>query len=179
MNRICLIFILFVLFFGSCQISRKENIQKIIQEWHGKEIFIPDDITFKSLGRDTASSYLWKKPYKIFTYIDSIGCSSCNLNLSDWKKLIDLCRQQQIDVGFIFTVHSSDFEQFIDDLYFNDFNYPIIYDYHNSFDKLNQFPPTPYRTFLLDKDNKVQLIGSPINNPQIWELYKNLITQSQ
>ena len=77
--------------------------------------------------------------------------------------------------GFIFVVHSSDFKRFDAEVSFYKFDYPIIYDYHNSFDKLNKFPPAPYRTFLLDKDNKVQLIGSPINNPQIWELYKKVM----
>ena len=57
------------------------------------------------------------------------------------------------------------------------FDEPIIYDYHNQFFKLNQFPPDPYRTFLLDKQNKVQLIGNPVETPQLWELYNKVITQ--
>jgi hypothetical protein len=158
---------------------RNEDVKKIIQKWQGKEILIPSDITFKSLGRDTASFFLWNKPYKIFTYIDSIGCTSCQLGLSEWKAFIDSCSQQQIDIGFIFAVHSSNYRQFTGEVRFNEFDYPIIYDYHNSFDKLNKFLPAPYRTFLLDKNNKVQLIGSPINNPTMWELYKKVITQSQ
>ena len=52
-----------------------------------------------------------------------------------------------------------------------------IYDYNNDFEKLNHFPPAPYRTFLLDKENRVQVIGSPINNPEVWERYKNIILQ--
>jgi hypothetical protein len=174
-NKLSIIFI--VLFLGSCQFSRKESIKKIIQEWQGKEILIPSDISFKSLGRDTASYYLWNNPYKIFTYIDSIGCSSCQLGLYEWKLLIDSCRLQPIDIGFIFAVHSSDFKRFNEEVRLDNFDYPIIYDEHNYFEKLNKFPSAPYRTFLLDKDNKVILIGSPINNPQLWELYKNVITQ--
>jgi hypothetical protein len=33
-------------------------------------------------------------------------------------------------------------------------------------------------TFLLDENNKVVLVGSPIRNEMLWELYKELI-QSQ
>lgn len=29
-----------------------------------------------------------------------------------------------------------------------------------------------YRTFLLDKNNKIQLVGSPVNNSKMWQLYK-------
>lgn len=45
----------------------------------------------------------------------------------------------------------------------NKFSYPIIYDYHGTLDSLNQFPKNRiFQTFLLDKDNKVILIGNPI-----------------
>lgn len=176
MKRITLLFvIIFVCLLNSCQMSRKGDIKKIVQEWQNKEVLIPNDVTFKILGCDTVCFYLWNKPYKVFTYIDSIGCTGCQLGLSEWKTLIDSCRWQQIGVEFIFAVHSSDYKQFTEEVRLNEFDYPIIYDEHNSFDKLNHFPPAPYRAFLLDKDNKVLLIGSPINNPTIWKLLKKII----
>jgi len=149
-KRISIIFI--VLFFCFCQTSRNEDVKKIIKKWQGREILIPDEIIFKTLGRDTVYTHLWEKTYKIFTYIDSIGCSSCQLGLTDWKKLINICQQQKIDLEFVFVVHSSDFEHFDNDVILYDFDYPIIYDYHNRFNKLNKFPPIPYSTFLLDTD---------------------------
>jgi len=159
--------------------SHKEDVKKIIQKWQGKEIIIPSDITFKSLGQDTASYFLLDKPFKIFTYVDSIGCTDCQLGVLAWRALIDSCNQQKMDIGFLFAVHSSDFEQFESQLKFYNFDYPIIFDYHNHFEKINKFPPAPYRTFLLDRYNKVILIGSPINKPLMWELYKKVITQKQ
>lgn len=175
-----LFFIVFTCFLLiSCQISQKKRVEKIIQEWQGKEIIIPTDITFKTLIKDTLCSDIWNKPYKVFTYIDSIGCTSCKMGLLEWKAKILLCHQQKIDLDFIFAVHSSNFNRFEADVLINNFDFPIIYDYNNDFEKLNHFPPVPYRTFLLDKDNKVLLIGSPINNPKMWELYKKTITQSK
>ncbi len=172
--------IFFFLILSSCGSSKKEDIKKIVQEWQGKEVLVPDgEITYKVLGRDTLCADLWDKPYKIFTYIDSIGCTSCQLGLPQWKALIDSCKQQQLDVSFLFAVHSSDFEYFGHEVRFNEFDYPLIYDYKNRFDKINHFPPSPYRTFLLDKNNKILLIGSPIHNPAVWALYKNVITQMQ
>ena len=178
MNKIKLFFTFVTCFFLiSCQMSQKKRIEKIIQEWQGKEIIIPATIKFKTLGQDTLCSDLWNKPYKIFTYVDSIGCASCQLGVLEWKGIIQLCHQQQMDVGFIFVVHASNFNRFEADIRIQGFDYPIIYDYHNEFDKLNHFPADPYRTFLLDKDNNIQLIGSPVNNPQMWELYIKIITQ--
>jgi hypothetical protein len=84
-----------------------------------------------------------------------------------------------MDVAFIFAVYSSDFKRFTFDVKFHEFDCPIIYDCEDQFYKLNRFPPDPYRTFLLDGQNRVQLTGNPVENPQIWELYKEVITQSQ
>ncbi len=172
-----IVWVIFLLF--SCHISRKDDIKQIVREWQGKEVLVPAEPAYKILGRDTLCPDIWDQPYKIFTYIDSIGCTSCQLGLPQWKALIDSCYRQQINVKFIFAVHSSDYEYFGHELRFNEFNYPIIYDYHNDFDKLNRFPPAPYRTLLLDKDNRIQLIGSPVNNPAMWDLYLKIIMQSQ
>ena len=168
--------ILTVFICGACGLSKKQDIQQMVYDWRGREIFIPFDVQFKTLGRDTLCTDLWDKPYKIFTYIDSIGCSSCQLGLHEWKEFIDSCQREQMDIGFIFAVHSSDYRLFDGEVRFYEFDYPIIYDYHNEFDRLNHFPPAPYRTFLLDRGNKVQVIGSPVNNPEMWELYQKVMS---
>jgi len=169
--------ILFVITFAISCNSQQKGIENVVREWHGKEIVLPQQIEYKTLGQSSASSALWDSTYKILTYIDSIGCSSCQLGLSNWQMLIDSSNFQKLDVSFLFIVHSSDFLNFDKEVLLYNFDYPIIYDYQNQFYKLNRFPPAPYRTFLLDKDNKVQITGSPINNPMMWELYKKEITR--
>jgi hypothetical protein len=173
-------FILIIL--CSCQShSTKNNIEQVIREWQEREIQIPSEkIEYMTMGRhDTLCLDFWNKPYKILTYIDSVGCTGCQLGLAQWRKLIDSMLIQQLDVSFLFVVHSSDYEMFEYMLIENNFSYPIIYDRKNNFDKLNHFLPAPYRTFLLDKDNKILLVGSPIKNPKMWALYKKFITQSK
>jgi hypothetical protein len=61
------------------------------------------------------------------------------MGLHEWSAKIILCRQQQIDVKFIFVVHSSNFHGFDAEIIMNHFEYPIIYDYRNEFEKLNGF----------------------------------------
>ena len=176
MNKI-LFFLNVIAFFFlyNCCISHEKQIDKVKLEWAGKKIIIPSNIRFKSLNKDTLCSYLWEKQYKIFIYVDSTGCASCKMGMFEWKGKIQLCKQQNMDIGFIFVVHPSNFHSFEADILMSYFDYPIIYDYNNDFEKLNHFPPAPYRTFLLDKENRVQVIGSPINNPEIWEQYKSII----
>ena len=169
-------FLLSLYLFTSCVNTSKRNIEKVVTEWQGKEIVIPEDIHYKILGRDTICDHLWAKPFRVFTYIDSVGCTSCQLQLQEWKELINFCKQQSIDISFVFVVHSSDFTKFTNDVKLYKFKEPIVYDYENQFHQMNKFPPYPYRTFLLNSKNQVQLIGSPIDNPQIWDLYKKVIT---
>jgi len=165
-------------FLSSCQ--SQDELKKTIIEWHGKVIIIPYEmINYKVLGKDVVGSHLWESSFKIFTYIDSVGCTSCQLGLNNWKQMIDSCKIYRLDIAFLFVVHSTDYDLFTYELLLSRFDYPVIYDYQNNFDKLNHFPKEPYRTFLLDKNNTVLLIGSPIKNKKIWELYKEVITQHQ
>jgi hypothetical protein len=58
-----------------------------------------------------------------------------------------------------------------------DFTYPLFLDMNNNIDKLNHFPQQQsYQCFLLDKNNKVLMIGNPALNPKIWDLYKEHIS---
>jgi hypothetical protein len=162
---------------SSCNFFYKKQVEKIYQEWTGKEIIMPDSIKFKSLSQDTLCSYLFQKQYKILIYADSIGCQVCQIGLQDWKGMIQICKQKQFDVGFIFVVHASNFKKFEAEVVQYLFEPPIIYDYNNDFDKLNHFPPYPYRTFFFFFDNKVLLIGSPINNHEMWEKYLSIMAK--
>lgn len=79
-----LIFLLF-LFLFSCQGTGK--VESILQKWQGKEILFPDSMVFTIRGNDTVN-FSFSSEYKILSYIDSIGCTSCKLGLGDWKEYI-------------------------------------------------------------------------------------------
>ncbi len=170
--------IILIIWISGCDHSPKSEAKRIVKKWIGKEIVVPDhDLTYKVMGRDTACSDLWNKPYKVFVYIDSIGCISCRLGLSQWKEIIDSSRITYPDMGFLFVIHAVSYRKFEWELKDAEFDYPVIYDYRDEFYKLNHFPPDPYRSYLLDKNNKVVVIGSPAHNPKIWELYKQVFAR--
>ena len=53
---------------------------------------------------------------------------------------------------------------------------PVCIDAEDSLNKLNHFPSDmAFRTFLLDKDNKVLAIGNPVLNPKVKDLYLRII----
>ena len=72
---------------GTCEMCIRD---RLMQEWKGREILYPNDRHFFMQGRDTlnADSICM---YKIITYIDSIGCMSCKLGLSQWQDFCSKC----------------------------------------------------------------------------------------
>ncbi|MCD7972827.1 MAG: DUF1573 domain-containing protein [Candidatus Azobacteroides sp.] len=178
-NRIVVCLIILAGLYACSTNEEREYIEELITEWSGKKINFPVGVETLQLTDDetsesTASS---DPPYKILIYTDSIGCMSCNLKLSVWKQLMeeaDSLLDGKVEFLFYFhAVHKKEIEYLLKT---TDFTYPVYLDYENRIHKLNHFPEKmEYRTFLLDKDDKVVLIGNPALNPRIWELYVNTI----
>jgi hypothetical protein len=59
----------------------------------------------------------------------------------------------------------------------DNFSQAVYIDNENKLNAANKLPDNvDYQCFLLDKDNKVLLIGNPTLNPKIWDLYKQTIS---
>lgn len=115
--------------------------------------------------------------YKIVTYVDSIGCTSCKLQLLSWEEFIH--RVDSVSYGkvsFLFYFHPKDKSELRLIFRRDNFEYPVCLDENDCFNKLNHFPSDmTFQTFLLNRNNKVLAIGNPIHNPKIRELYVKII----
>lgn len=169
--------ILCVFCFLSCQESEKERITRLVKEWNGKEIKFPNNIVFTIQGRDTVDFDCWKSTFKIVTYVDSIGCVSCNMQLDVWKWFIEeLNSISDKNIPVMFFIHPEEKSYIQDLLRDKKFNYPVCIDLKNEFGSLNELPNhIMFQTFLLNSENKVINIGNPVHNLNIWELYINTI----
>ena len=176
--------IILILFLGlvisSCK--RKDpvaTVENIVKEWKGKEINFPDDLFFTIYGKDTVPSVNQDKQYKILMYIDSIGCTSCKLKIEKWKEFIEYLEplmDGKIDYLFFFHPQRTGVKKLKAELYSNGFSYPVCFDLDDKLNKLNQFPQeSDFQTFLLDKNNQVLVIGNPVNNSAIKELYLEIL----
>jgi hypothetical protein len=182
MKKLLLFLIILPLGFSTCKKNHKRTeAEKIVTEWVGKAIQFPEDIPCNILGKDTASdlcSDLFQKEYKILLYVDSAGCSSCRLKLSQWKQLIEESDSLFQDrLGFLLFFQPKS-KKDLDYLFRSDrFDYPVFIDMNKAINRLNHFPDKPeYQCFLLDKNNKIRMIGNPASNLKIWELYKQTIS---
>jgi len=169
-----------LLLFSCKQNKRKQDIRQVVVEWTGKAIQFPTGIPCKSLGRDTDCVDTSNPNYKILLYVDSAGCTGCRLKLSEWKQLIseaDALFPGKMDFLFFYQPKQRDLRELALQMNMADFPYPVFLDMDNQIDRANRFPSDPsFQCFLLDRDNKVVLIGNPAVNPQIWELYKEQIS---
>ena len=164
-------------FLFSCN-SVKQETMEVINNWLGKDIIFPSDLIFTIEGEDTVYNVLNEKsPYMILTYVDTVGCTSCRLQLQQWKTFFSEIKSRDYQsVTPCFILYPKDVKDLIYVLKSNTFNYPVCIDLNDKFNKQNHLPKDyAFRTFLLDSEHKIIAIGNPINNPKIKELYLKII----
>lgn len=172
-----LLYLLIILIVGCTGTkSSKETIESTLNEWMGKEIVYPKQMKYSVFDADT--SIQLKGTYSIVTYVDSIGCMSCKLQLGKWTKLIhefDSITNKAVD--FVFIIHPNDRKELLSMLKRERFSYPVCIDEADSVNLLNHFPSEmSLQTFLLDRNNRVMAMGNPAHNPKVKELYLNVLS---
>lgn len=179
MNKHSLILwlIVFSISMFSCAETEKDKVTRLVREMDGKQIVFPDDIIYTVYGTDTVNYVVPEQEYTIVSYIDSIGCTSCKLQLHRWKEFINEMDSLSGNlVSFRFIFHPKDKKE-LNYLFKRDkFDVPVWIDQEDSFNKMNKLPENDtFHTFLLDDNSKIIAIGNPVNNPKIKELYHQII----
>ena len=169
MSKIVIRFIIciFLTFIGCVSNTHKEN-EKIINEWIGKKIILPELY-------DNGNQNAFSDRLKIIAKING-DCYSCLINLGKWKTFMENIPYKE-KISFYFYLVTSDSM-----VYKNlnkekiHFNHPVIYDEYNKFQKQNKLNSNSiFHVMLLDSSNRVLLIGDPINNEKMTNLYKKVI----
>ena len=162
---------------SSCEESEKERLSRLVIEWEGKEILFPTHSTFTIQGKDTVDFQFQDAEYKVVTYVDSIGCTSCKLQLHRWKEFLsEVDSLTNGNVSFLFYFHPKDMKELRYLTRRDAFTHPVCFDEKDEFNQLNHFPSEMmFQTFLLDERNRVVALGNPVLNPNVKELYLNLI----
>ena len=157
----------------ACQNQYEKRDVQMVQEWHGKTIEFPTDCIFTRYAIDTIDYQMPQSSYKVLVYVDSIGCVSCKLQLPKWKKFIKTVDSiSNKGVPFIFFFNTKYDKEIYYILKRNKFDYPVCIDKDDKLNKLNTFPKyNSFQTFMLDEENKVCIIGNPIYNLNIQDLY--------
>jgi len=165
----------------ACKENNKEKFALLVQEWQGKEIVFPQNMAFTRFVTEPVDYRIPDAEYKVLVYVDSVGCTSCKLQLLKWKELIaHVDSATNGNVPFIFIFQSKDDRELRYILKCDNFDRPVCIDRNNRFNSSNRFPQDiTFQTFLLDKDNKVKVIGNPVHNLAVRDLYLKQITGMQ
>lgn len=173
--------IMLVVWLMGCQEGKRSTAEKIVKEWTGKEILLPDDVDCWYMGRDTLCPPRQDKPFKMLVYTDSVGCTSCKLNLTLWKHYIyemDSIAPGQVDFAFYFQPKNR--KELAHLLRRDRLEQIVFLDNEGFLKRRNRLAEEmEYQCFLLDKQNKVVAIGNPTLNPKLWDMYKTTIMSNK
>ena len=172
-----LIFFLLLLAF-SCH-DRRANPSAVAQakKLYGKKIKLPAEYLSIASGEGVFSiDTELSKPLKIVTYLDKNSCSECALKIfNHWEELLK--EVSGYSFGFIPIVFPNDISALKDAMSALQIDFPLFYDKDNKFLKINKLEKTlaRNRTFLLDANNKIIVIGEPLASDELWRVYKNTL----
>lgn len=178
MKRKFFLFIFINLLFIGCQDKNKEEAINSVKEWMGKEILFPQNSIFTIRGKDTIGFNLNKSEYKIVSYIDTAGCTSCRLKLAEWQRFMNEVDSITFShTPFVFYLYPKNTKDLLIEFRREAFDHPVCLDETDEFNRLNQLAKSnTLRTFLLDKENKIVAIGNPIENPNVKKFYLKILS---
>ncbi len=175
--KISLFILIFVVFYScSKQKSTANLFPPELKEYYGRQLILPKR-TWYFKGEEISVETLY--PLSIVIYYDLSDCLPCkSKEFSLWLPFLNEIRNDSMPINIIPICASCD-DTFIYALYkSNDINIPCIWDNRKEFEKYNTLPNNPlYHTFLLDENNKILLMGTPLYNPKLWQNYKKIITK--
>lgn len=138
--------LLYLISLSACQNRREKEIKQFIASWEGKEIILPS-------SWQNVQDSLWEaaiqKQFKIFTYVDTNGCTECQLKLYDWEILHKKLDSLNKNATILYIVHNK-FPQYIESIKKrNNITFPFFIDEENKIGKINHLSSKLlYRTFL-------------------------------
>jgi len=175
-------FVLFLSFCAvACQEKRYPDPVEQAKKLYGKKITFPTEyLSVVGSGTGPSIDSELAKPLKIVTYLDENSCSECALQiLKHWETL-----SQEVSgysVGFIPVVYPNDTTELKNALQALQIDIPLFYDKGNKYIKQNKMEKVlaRNRTFLLDDNNRIIVIGEPLASEALWRVYKNTIVSRE
>lgn len=171
--RKCIFFIMIALLLVSC--NNDDRIVTEIKELSHRKILFPDGYIELSCNSKFSLEEQIKKDVKIITYMDNISCTQCGIKtLKLWQNEIKRINKY---VTYIIILHS-DYDDSIFEMTKNiSSDFPLMYYKSNIFESKNNLKGilSCNKTFLLNKDNEIVLVGEPFGREKLAKLYQKHI----
>lgn len=151
----------------------------VINRWIGKKLELPLGIGRFTTKCDSTSAHFPIENFKILRYVGKGGCSSCQLHLNVYPKLLsELFVATGHQLGFVCIINPTNMDEIRRILRRDNYaGLTMWIDETDTINSLNQFPEIEsLQTFLVDKDNRVLAIGDPAVNPRVMRLYTQILS---
>lgn len=163
--------------------NQKRGIKKDLEKMFAYQITIPDIESAYYNGQDTIIPMgTFGAPARMIIYYDSLLCGSCHVNkLWEWSDVVthSTALRGKFKPIFIFSPAKGKVNEVRVSLrsYQDILDWPVYLDGEGLFPGKNSELPANHNmhTFLLDKNNKPVLVGNPVGNEKLWNLYKDSI----
>lgn len=171
---------IFLLFFVSCRDG--QSLSEEIALLESRPVVLPSDSVFTVYDMDSIYISRIDSKLRYIVYSDSLSCTSCMINnLVSWNPFLEYGRKYggQLDFLFIFSPVKKDLRQINMLIKHSGFKHPIKIDIKHYVEKLNPHLPKnkALHTFLLDENNNVILVGSPLHNKKIEEMFYRIVEE--
>ena len=172
------VFLPLIVIWAGC--SRIDSIKEMVEAMQSHQIVIPySNMKYICERGIVTSSFNVQSPhFQLVVFSDSTRCSSCTINrLSRWNEFLNLEREGKLQLTFIIHPPKEEIGKVVESYYSSGLEHPILIDTCGIFlEKNPHIPEEPlYHTFLIDSIGKVVLVGNPLENGKIKELFNKII----
>lgn len=176
--KIVIVFLLGIVF-SSCNQDKEEKALQnyleqnpILEKWMGEELIFPEELIALDQQK-TIQHFNSHQNSKLVIYLET-GCGSCITSIGSWMDFIAKSKNLDLKTCFILggLKGQAEYASAISKL--DTTSFYIIVDEGIDFLTNNQLPEEKvYHTFLIDHQNQIQLMGSPIIAPFLKDIYQS------
>ncbi len=172
-KRLCLLIIL-----GCCFVAcGNRQIHQSLEALYHASIQFPDSLEMVING-SSEKRCVKNLPIKLVSYYPPGFCTSCTVNqVEKWKPLFDSVRDDRFVPLLLFSPGERGYRSLIAELKLSNPPYPVYVDMDERFQTSNPAIPSDsrYHTLLLDRDNRVVLVGNPLASDTMWSLFRRTL----
>jgi len=153
------------------------TVEEVYKQWINREVKIPNSIRFIN-NTEEDIRFDNKAKLKILMFTDSLGCMECKIKPREWQMLcdeLDSVTGGSVSAYMVLATNYVDIKRIFQRV---NFTYSVCLDINDSLNIINHLPADErFHCFLLDEQNRVVLIGNPVQSPKIRDLYIRTICE--
>ena len=157
---------------------RKFETRRMLRKMMGSTVVLPEKVLCVQNGQVFPMPEELRSRPKLIVFVDSTECSKCRIdNFVRYGSLLDLSLNTgAFEMMFLLSTEKTDYRNIVEHLVESSPPYTVFLDSENKFRDDNPIIPdnSAMHTLTVDSDNRVLLVGDPIYNESIMNLFRKV-----